>query len=302
METTVTTPRPAVKKAIKAEKPKITFPEPDIKYDFPVDFEDMKTKSGIIIPGRRAVVRTDTKRVLGVVGSDYKIIPNKELLSQIEKTLPVALGTRHIHITDEGKYMFARYMSPKIKSVTVAKGDVIQFGVEIFNSYNGKMALGMRMFALRLVCTNGMTTPHSVSTIQVRHTGSANLVEARKEFEQKVTLFQKYGEQWQRWLTVTPKETDMKAFLKKRISSETARGTIMTKFEADKDKSLWGFFNSVTWYGTHVLKPKFVTNKEESNPNKLTTVVSKHRDSAKLQFRFAKRVIEPFYAVNWSGK
>lgn len=295
---TVTAIRPVVKKAL-AEKPKISFPEPDVKYDFPVEFETVKTQSGIVVPGKRAVVRTDTKKVLGVVGSDYKIIQNKDILNQIEKTLPVALGTRNIHVCDEGRYMFARYMSPKIKPVTVSKGDIVQFGVEIFNSYNGKMALGMRMFALRLVCTNGMTTPKSISTIQVRHVDSANLVEARKLFEEKVKLFQAYGEQWKDWLTVHPKETQMKTFLEDRISSEDARGTIMTKFEADKDKSLWGFFNAVTWYGTHVLKPKFVTNKGESNPNKLLTAVGKHRDAAKLQFRFAKKVIEPFYAVNW---
>lgn len=283
----------------KETKPR--FPTADAKYDFPVNFEDIRTKSGILVPGKRAVVREDTRKVLGVVGTDYKILSNKDVLSQIEKTLPVALQTRSVHVTDEGKYMFARYMSPKIKSVTVAKGDIIQFGVEIFNSYNGKMALGMRMFALRLVCTNGMTTPHSISTIQVRHVGGANLIEARKQFEEKVKLFTAYGEQWQKWLKISPKEAQIKDFLGKHISSETARGIIRTKYETDKDRSLWGLFNAVTWFGTHVLKPKYITNRTEENPNKLTSVIGTHRDSAKLQFRFAKRVIEPFYAQQWGN-
>ena len=285
---------------IKIKETVPRFPAADVKYDFPVDFQNLRTTSGIIVPGKRAVVRTDTKKVLGVVGTEYKILPNKYVLDQIESTLPVSLQTRKISVCEDGQYMFARYMSPKIKPITVAKGDIIQFGVEIVNAYNGRMSLLMRMFALRLVCTNGMTTPHGVSTIQVRHVGSANLIEARKEFEMKVQLFQDYGDVWKSWLKVTPKETQINEFLEKRISSQIGRDIIRNKFETDKDRSLWGFFNAVTFYGTHIRKPKFVTNRDESNPNKLVSVVGKHRDAAKMQFSFAQRVIEPFYAVEWS--
>lgn len=285
------------KTAVKKEvKPRFVFPKSDVKYDFGVEFEPIKTQSGILINGKRAIVRSDTKSVLGIVGSDYRILTNKDVLSQIEKTLPVALTTRSIHVCEGGRYMFARYKSPKIKSIEIAKGDIVQFGIEIANNYTGKMSLVMRMLAERLICANGMTTPSSISTIHVRHIESADLIEARKEFDKKVQLFQDYAGIWKSWLKVSPKELQIETFLKKHISSETGRTIIRNKFETDKDRSLWGLFNAVTYYGTHIRKPKFITNRDESDPNKLVSVIGQHRDSAKMQFSFAKRVIEPFYS------
>lgn len=280
-------------KVTKETKPR--FPVPDSKYDFPVELQPIKTSTGISIPNKRAVVRIDTKTALGVVGTDYQILKNKDVLSQIEESLPVALSTRKINICKGGTYMFARYLSPKIQSVEVAKGDIVQFGVEIFNSYNGKTALGMRMLAFRLVCTNGMTTPRSISTIQVRHTANANLIDARKEFEQKVELFYKYADSWKKWTHEQPKESQIKKFLDERISQKTTKEIILNKYAIDKDQSLWGFFNAVTWYGTHVLKPRLAKDLND----KVTSMSGVHGDAARIQFRYSRQVVEPFYEYQW---
>jgi len=284
--------------AKQKEEPR--FPKPDEKFDFPVEFQRVKTASGILVPNKRAIVRTDTKKVLGVVGSDYKIVRNRDVIQQIEKKLPVALKTRKIHVCNEGKYMFARYMSPKIKPINVQKGDMVQFGIEIGNAYTGKMSIVMRMFALQLVCSNGLTTPRSVSTIQVRHVSNSEikLTEAREAFEQKVELFHTYSKRWVQWTKIVPKPATIGKFMKSHIGSQRGRDIVVLKYEAGKDKSLWGLFSAVTWYGTHVLKPKYVTEKG-SNIGGMKTAIPTHRDAAKLQFRFAKRVIEPFYEYNW---
>lgn len=279
----------------KKVKEPIKFPEPVTKYDFPVELRELKTVEGIKIPEKKAVVRTDTNTCLGVVGSNYQIFSNKDVITQIEKTLPIELGTRTISITDGGMYMFARYLSPKIKSVEVAKGDIVQFGIEIFNSYNGKIALGMRMLALRLICTNGMTSPRSFSTITVRHIAGANIADAQEEFQKKVKLFIDYSDCWKNWLKITPEETQIKQFLTSRIPQKNAREIIRNKYESDKDKSLWGFYNAVTWYGTHVLKPTF----KDALNDKVTSVAPLHRDASHMQFRYARQVIEPFYSYKW---
>lgn len=280
-------------KETKVTKPR--FPELNVKYDFPVEMQPIKTTSGIDIPNKRAVVRTDTKKALGVVGTDYHILHNKEVLKQIEDSLPVALATRSINICKGGVYMFARYMSPKIQSVQVAKGDIVQFGVEIFNSYNGKTALGMRMLAFRLVCTNGMTTPRSISTIQVRHTANVSFIDARKEFEKKVELFYKYADTWKKWPTMKPTDAQIKKFLDERISQKTAKEIILNKYSIDKDDSLWGFYNAVTWYGTHVLKPTLAKHLDD----KTKSMSGVHGDAARLQFKYARQVVEPFYEYQW---
>ena len=280
---------------IKEVEKKPRFPEKDSNYDFPVEFQNLKTESGIPITHQRAIVRKDNKFVLGIVGKDYQIVTNKELITQIESSLPVALSTRAITICKGGKLMFARYKSPKIQSVEVKKGDIVSFGVELINAYTGKNAIVMRMFAERLMCTNGMTVPRNLSTIMVRHACGVNIIDARKQFEEQVKLFHTHTEQWKNWTRVEPKEIKVIKFMEEVVKQKTVKDIIMTKFEADKDKSLWGVFNAVTWYGTHVMRPRNISMIDD----KTKSLSNVHGESARLQFRYSRNIVDKFYTFDW---
>ena len=49
-------------------------------------------------------------------------------------------------------------MLPKLE-FEVRRGDIVQFGLSISNSEIGQGALEVAIYALRLICLNGMTMP-----------------------------------------------------------------------------------------------------------------------------------------------
>lgn len=286
--------RSLLKKRVKTD-PQFT---PDDQIDFPISQLKCfcllnKTKIPI---SKTAIYRTDTNKVLGIVGEDYRPLLFRETLSMLESHLPVSIASRTIHVAYQGSRMFARYKSPHIKPAEPRKGDIVQFRIEIFNSYDGCIPLGMRLYALRLQCMNGMTIPGSISTINVRHRRHADLVNARKLFEQKVNQFDKTKLTWRRWANQKIDPVKFEHFLAKKVTYKTARAHILTKFRVEKDDTIWGAFNALTWWGTHVLRSQ---NMDPQNVKNVVSISEIRQDAPMLQFNFDKKTVEHFYKQNW---
>lgn len=256
------------------------------KYDFKVRTEPLFTQKGLATD-RIGIIREDTNKVISVVGNKYKVIPHAEVLKQIEKSLPVILSSRKVFVCKEGNLMFANYESPKIDSVEVRKGDIVKFGIQLFNSYNGKLAVGMRLLAHRVICSNGMTAPKSISTLQVRHMNGADFIRARNEFVKKVKQFEKVQEIWKKWAITPIKIHQLENFLEKKVPYK-AKMVILDKYKLDQDETVWGAFNAITWFGTHVVS---VTKRE---------TIKKSNNLANIQFGYDRSVVEKFYKLNWN--
>ncbi len=263
------------------------------KYDFPVSLLPLKTANGITVPNR-AVYRSDTKKVIAVVGADYHLISHKKVLDQLEGTLPILTGTRKISLCKQGNYMFANYESNKIDSAEPRKGDIVKFGIQIFNSYNGRLPLGMRLYALRLKCLNGMTSPQSISSLHVRHIEGANIVGAREVFMKKIEAFQKFSPIWTKWANTKCPKGRMDTFLKSYLN-KGAREIVENKYVADQDDTLWGLFNALTYFGTHIVQVRGAKNRQADQVS-----VAKLPDLAKKQFSYDRNVVEKFYKYNWA--
>lgn len=267
--------------------------EKRVVYDFPVAIQPIYTQKQTQCPNHRAVVRTDTGRVLGVVGSKYNLVKNTDLLNQLEESLPVAVGNRQINLADNGAIMFVNYTSPKIDNVEVRKGDIVRFGIQVFNSYNGKLAVGMRLQAYRLACENGMTVPRSVSTLHIRHVHgvTSHITGARETFNKRVEEFVKYKNVWKKWGTIKAEPVLVEKFSKQYLGAKS-REVVRNKYEADQDDTVWGFFNAVTWFGTHVLRTKTYS---EAVP-----VEERLENLTFKQFAYDRTVTERFYRFKWS--
>lgn len=263
-------------------------------YAFPVQIQKLVTEKGHKTD-RLAIVRSDNKAILGIVSNQYHLIKHSEVIDSIEKTLPVALKTKSIHVCNGGALVFARYQSPKIKNAEPRKGDIVSFGIEVFNSYNGRVMAGMRTFATRLVCSNGMTVPRSISSITIKHTHGANIINAREAFDSKIQQFIKYQEIWKKWTTMKLTKGTAKTYLDKNIKSAKAKIIISSKYEMDGDETVWGLFNSLTWFGTHVLRTRGTD--ETIVSAKITDLPAKKlENTARLQFAWDRNIIEPFYS------
>jgi len=250
-------------------------------YEFPVTEQELKTTDGLSVPNK-AIVRTDTNRVLGVLGKDYRLVRHKDVLNDMEKAIPTEMTNRKITLCKSGAVMFAKYETPLIKAVEVRKGDIVKFGIEVFNSYDGTLPIGFMFVAMRLVCTNGMTIPKSIARICVRHIGNIDLINAKREFNNRLPLYMKTSDRWQEWAETTPSDSNVDDFFNQTMGKRT-KDIFETEYKATSDKSLWGLFNVLTYHNTHNIRMK-----KNNTENKRLS-----------QVNFERSVLDKFYDFDW---
>jgi len=108
------------------------------------------------------LIRTLAGETRAILSNKFRPLDNCDL---IEAALPALYEHPNIKIqkcelTERKLYMTA--VLPKLE-FEVRRGDIVQFGLSISNSEIGQGALEVALYALRLVCLNGMTMPDSKS-------------------------------------------------------------------------------------------------------------------------------------------
>jgi hypothetical protein len=104
------------------------------------------------------LIRTLGGQARALLSSKFRPLDNDQL---IEAALPALadhsdLRIKSCELTERKLYLKA--VLPKLE-FEVKRGDVVQFGLSISNSEIGQGALEIAIFALRLVCLNGMVVP-----------------------------------------------------------------------------------------------------------------------------------------------
>lgn len=252
-------------------------------YDFPIAEKKLSVVglAGIEVPNK-AIVRTDKNMVLGVMGEDYQLVPHKTVIQAFEKDLKAELTKRSVTLCKDGAVMFAKYETPRIKAVEVKKGDVVKFGIEVFNSYDGSLPVGFMFTALQLICLNGATIPRSIARISVKHTANVSLDNIEKAFTERLPLFIKTSEKWNEWAQTTPKKNRVEEFFKASTGDRLCKH-FQESYEGLSDKTVWGIYSMVTHYITHEIK---VRKNNEQN-----------RRLAQLAYE--KNLINDFYNFLW---
>ena len=260
----------------------------DTNYSFNVSLVPLKY--GKVRCDRVGVYRADKNKIIAVVGPKYRLIPHSQVLEQIEESVPISIESRKIEVCYNGAYLFATYESPKIAPVFPRKGDTVNFGIQIINSYNGRLPVCMRLYAKRLVCLNGMTAPKSVSILAVKHLYGANIVEARKTFDKKIEEFVKFSDIWRRWASTKVSKGKMETFLKQNVT-KGARTIIQGKFEDQKDNTIWGLYNALTWFGTHINQTRGI----EPGLKNFSPIEDRLKDIAYRRLCWDSGVMSKFY-------
>lgn len=96
----------------------------------------------------------------------------------VENRQAMALATQVIERTDaafkpadilwDGARFTARFVSERIVAQPVP-GDMVALGLLVHNSYNGTLAFGIRFYAERLKCSNGMIFTQELGGFSLRH-------------------------------------------------------------------------------------------------------------------------------------
>jgi phage/plasmid-like protein (TIGR03299 family) len=233
--------------------------------------EGMKTDSGIVVPDRIALVREDTKKILGVHADGYEIYQNDELLELLHK---IGMSTG-LSLHTGGCFKGGDRVWFQLKSNDhVLNGDVIKGYISGFNSFDGRASLAFGNSKTTVSCQNTFWMAYRQVETRMRH--SANMRPKIEEILRKIDIlmaeeksqFQEIERLHNTRMTAEVKDLITKRLfeiaIEERLDSDkisTNKGNKIKKFNYDlgvetaqKGDSLWGLFSGVTRYTTHSMK------------------------------------------------
>jgi len=232
----------------------------DTNYNFPVELQPIYFGKNIEIPGRRAVVRTDTNTPLGVVSDGYGLIKHEAVIDAFREAGKKYNVKESITLLNDGAHLYYQMLFPKVE-MEIAKGDIIQMMITVKNSYNGHGALQIIFGAYRLVCLNGMVIGSEFLQFQYRHMGNvkgladASMIEqCSKAYKHHIDIFGKQLPKIQA-MAKTPVINADSHFDKENLALPAyLLDEAKTSYETEKDKSVWGYYNALTYAITHKQK------------------------------------------------
>lgn len=247
--------------------------------DFDVSLSKLKTEGNVTVPDFRAVVRGDNDKILGIVGSRYSIIQNREafgLFKEILKETRAEL-TELGHRAGGAHVWFLAKLPQAIK---IADGDTLERYFFLCNYHDGSGALKLIAVPKRIICENMLTPPlrKLADKASVFHLPSKD--KYIEELKRITANMAKYFNEFDRFaMKMAEKPLDKKeadAYLSRiflrdqeRLSArqQKAAEDRMKKVAALYEKNpantlksvkgtLWALYNAVTQYVDHERTPQ----------------------------------------------
>ncbi len=227
------------------------------------------------VPNAFATVRTDTNVVLGVVGSRYQPVQNKDAFTFFDPLVDRDEAIYHTAgVLGRGEKIWLLAKLPDYIRVG-PKGDPIEKFVLLYNSHDGSSHIRVKMTPIRVVCNNTLTAALSGADAEVRikHTASAGdkLREAHKVLELTNQLYKELDYIFNRMALRKVTPTQLVEYCKTLVPdnaeaesntrTENMRNHIISLHDDTKEASmhkgnLFGVFNAVTEYVDHYSNQK----------------------------------------------
>jgi len=236
-----------------------------------VNSEPIQTVSGLDIPGKIALVRDDTQKILGIHGENYEPYQNHELLDLLYK---IGQSTG-LELHTGGSFKEGEKIWFQLKSDDLRLGnDKIEGYVSGFNSFDGRTALAFGNSSTTVSCMNTFWRGYREVGTRLRHSALMRpkiedilkridvlMLEEKVMFDEikrlnDVTMSMEVKD------LITKKLFDMKH--EDRLDSKdlsTRKKNQIWQFNYDlgietaqKGDNLWGLFSGITRYTTHSMK------------------------------------------------
>lgn len=236
------------------------------KHDFAVELEEIYTAGtgGMRgVPGRKAVIRQDTRDVLGVVSNNYVLLSHGQVVDSFRRALEGYDYTEKIQLAKNGAHMFATYKLNTVQ-VEVKKGDIVSLQFIVKNSYDGSSTLQIMLGAYRLVCSNGMVVGKQFFSFSQRHVGGntqikidaiqGKVLALADQFRNMLPRLQQMGN------TLMPFDVNdpmMDQYFDPKVVKVVPSYLLAEAFGEymkAKDYTVWGYYNALTFAVTHRMK------------------------------------------------
>lgn len=221
---------------------------------------------GVSVPKTRAIVRQDTRNVIGIVGSRYQPVQNSTAFAFFDTICAQENATyEHVYEIDGGRKLIAQ---AKVGGFTVRDGDDIEKYVTLINSFDGSSPVLAYFTTTRLWCQNQLTASlrNATNKVAIRHTGDmdARLHEASIVMAKSTKFFDVFAEKCKflankaadkalvdAFLDEVIGETDKEAKTKKRENNKNAIISLFESGLGNNGSSMWDLVNGVTEWVDH---------------------------------------------------
>lgn len=234
-------------------------------------------EDSVNIDTHKIVVRDDIKQPLGVVGSNYKVLQNKEAFSFFKPFIEnemASLETAGSLFNGKKVFILAKINSDNI---VVSKDDEIEKFILISNSHDATQSLRVGFTPIRVVCNNTLSAAeNSMQSQLIKLTHKGNIVQSLSELRETMDLINQQfiatEEQYKYLATRTNiNKLDLHKYVKQVFSVkklediikdyeegkeiEEARKKLIARveeiFDLEPVHNAWTMYNSVNYYLNH---------------------------------------------------
>jgi hypothetical protein len=170
----------------------------------PVEFTSDGVSSGVQKDDTRKVLyRTDTNKILNVVGSRYKMAQYTDAWKSAERIL-INSGLdltgldRRMAESHEGARAYAVYTLPSY-TVDLGAGDESALQVSAYSSFDGTWCFSLEVGAVRYICLNTQVAIDGFSLYKSKHTPSLDIDHAVRKIGTVLDTYNLEAERWGRW-------------------------------------------------------------------------------------------------------
>jgi phage/plasmid-like protein (TIGR03299 family) len=230
---------------------------------------DFKT---IEISGKKAVVRVDDLKVLGVVNDGYKIIQNRDCFGFMDGIIGEGQAVYETAGVIRGGTRL--FLTVKLDGAMQIGPDQVDKYILLSSSHDGSMALRVFWTPVRTVCANTLRLAvkgfrESENGISVRHTQNYQnkITEARRVLALTDAYYKYMEDSFNRMLDEEMTKTDFNAFVEKLFpevkegekestKQKNNKEAIRKLFKGGKghseiDGTKWAAFNAVSEFADH---------------------------------------------------
>tara|TARA_B100001939_G_scaffold276684_1_gene244956 strand:- start:313 stop:1215 length:903 start_codon:yes stop_codon:yes gene_type:complete len=248
-------------------------------------------------PGGFYNVRRDTGESVGHVSKRYGLVQNRDVLQNIEDAFdkiglefPDRVTTagnkikgRDVVVLGNGEQMFATYTFGEKNDRPLKAGDQIGMRFTAQNSFDGNLKLSFALGALRLVCTNGMTSMQKEFDMTSKHNSKINVNSLAESAQDAVARFEKVIAQYDKLAEVEfdheqgfniLNRLGLGKVIPQRHASKIAQIWQSPDYKEDEKRNLWNLYNAGTQYLTRNVEGKTFKRSNEMNQNLLRSLTN----------------------------
>jgi phage/plasmid-like protein (TIGR03299 family) len=245
-------------------------------HKIPIFFKNRKPEKQGKIDTHFATIRTDTWDVLGVVGTRYEVMQNKEGFKPFETLVGVGKATYDVAgVLGSGEKVWILAKLPD--SIRLGGEDIVEKFMLFAQGHDGRMKSILKLTPVRVVCANTLSLALSGGEIAVKilHTKNASvkLEQATKSMGLVNEAFSEAEEIFRRMVQVKMADKMTRAYFDRVFPSnplsrehpvtERKRRTALELMEVGKGANfktskgtLWGAYNAITELVDHMMSPK----------------------------------------------